>query len=346
MAAKTWKMTWLWAGLAAVLLVPAYLRTAQTTPVPIGDSREEANAVLRIMFGVGRHHPKTWDGEITLDRGTVRRLRGVFFEHQDAILGDSRWKLTSRATNYMDSTSPRGYDPVHTKPWELIPNGIVAVLDAPANARVSVKTASGNFAFSLDRVSMGKPSEFLDGDVTIERIPPTVALTRQPGENDYPSLAVDSRGDLWAGWISYADRKDAVWVARRTASGWEPPTMLSGDLTDNFRTALVEDGQKRMWLIWSAKGGEVWGLYGRYFSDGKWSPAMRITGDEGPNLYHAAVRDSKGRLHVVWQGFRRRRSQILMKTWDGQAWPAETRVSTGESDYWVPSAAEIGRAHV
>ncbi len=63
-----------------------------------------------------------------LDRGSVAKLSGVFFEQNDAITGANRWKLTSRATNYMDSTSPRGYDPVHTKPWELIPNGIVAIL--------------------------------------------------------------------------------------------------------------------------------------------------------------------------------------------------------------------------
>jgi len=344
-AAKTWKKTWRWTGAAALLLIPAYLKTAQTTPVAIGDAKEEAEVALRIMFGVERHHPKTWDGEITLDRGTVQRLRGVFFEHQDAILG-SKWKLTSRATNYMDSTSPRGYDPVHTKPWELIPNGIVAVMNAPANARVSVKTASGSFAFSLDRIAAGKPAEFLDGDATVERLPPTVTLTRQPGENDYPALAADSRGDLWASWISYADRKDAVWVAHRGASAWEPPVMLSGEMTDNFRTALVEDGRKRMWLIWSAKGGGVWGLYGRHFSNGKWSPAERITGEEGPNLYHAAVRDASGKLHVVWQGFRGRQSRILMKTWDGQAWSDEVRVSTGASDHWAPAAAADSAGNV
>ena len=72
----------------------------------------------------------------------------------------------------------------------------------------------------------------------MERLPPTVTLTKQPGENDYPSLAVDSRGDLWASWISYADRADAVYVAHRGSSGWEPPVRVSSsDLKDNFRTA-------------------------------------------------------------------------------------------------------------
>jgi hypothetical protein len=330
-----------------LLSVPAYLRTAQTTPVPIGDAKQESAVSLRVMFGVQRIHPKTWDGEMTLDRGSITGLTGVFFEHEDAVLGPGRWKCTSRATNYMDSRSPRGYDPVHTKPWELIPNGVVATAQAPAGARVDVKTASGNFSFTLDQLVLGAPLKFLDGDATVERIPTTVALTTQPGENDYPSLATDSRGDLWASWISYANRADAVFVAHRGASAWDPPARISGpEFTDNFRTALAEDGQRRIWAIWSAKGGGTWGIYGRYYSNGVWSETQRITGDDGPNLYHAVARDARGKLHLVWQGFRDRQSKILLKTFDGQSWSAETVVSSGAGDNWVPAVAADSKGAV
>src|SRR5947207_2066306 len=303
----------------AFLALPAYLRTAQTAPVPIGDAKQENAVALRVLFGLQRIHPKTWDGEMTLDRGAILRIKGVYFEREDAILG-SRWKFTSRATAYMDSLSTRGYDPVHTKPWELIPNGIVATVQAPADALVQVKTVAGDFSFTLNQLSLGAPLTFLEGEASVERLPPTVPLTLQPGENDYPALTTDSRGDLWASWISYANRADGVWVAHRGAAGWEPPSQVSGaDLTDNFRTALVEDGQRRVWVIWSAKGRELWSIYGRYFSGGRWSETQRITGDDGPNLYHTVVRDSRGNLHLVWQGFRDRKSEILTKTWDGHA---------------------------
>jgi hypothetical protein len=343
------KRAYLWTFGAIMLLVglPAWLRTAQTAPTPVGDARQEDAVALRVLFGVQRIHPKTWDGEITLDRGSVIRLSGVFFEHQDAIEGASRWKMTSRATNYMDSRSPRGYDPVHTKPWELIPNGVVAMVQAPPEARVRINTVSGNFSFTLSQLALGRPLSFLDGEVSVERLPPTVRLTTQPGENDYPSLAVDAKGDLWASWISYADRADSVWVAHRGASGWEPPSLVSGsELRDNFRTALAEDGQHRMWVIWSAKGGNVWGIYGRYFSAGRWSAAERLTGDAGPNLYHALVRDSTGKLHLVWQGFRDGKSQILTKAYDGQKWSDEMLVSTGTADHWIPAATADGNGNV
>src|ERR1700675_3560909 len=179
---------WLLGAAIALLILPVYLRTAQTAPFAVGDAKLENAVALRVMFGVQRIQPKTWDGEMTVDRGKILRLTGIYFEHEDAIVGVSEWKCTSRATVYMDSRSTRGYDPVHTKPWELIPNGIVATVQAPPDARVEVKTASGNFSFAINQLSLGTPLKFLDGDATVERLPPTVALTTQPGENDYPSL--------------------------------------------------------------------------------------------------------------------------------------------------------------
>ncbi len=331
----------------ALLALPLFLKNARSGPVPPADTHAEQAVNLRIMFGVQRIHPKTWDGSMQLDRGTIVRLSGVYFEHDDAILANNSWKMTSRATVYMDSTSPRGYDPVHTKPWELIPNGIVATVEAPTDAKITVRTASGNFDFRLDQASLGKPLSLLDGEVSVERLPPTIPLTSQPGENDYVALHVDSRGDLWASWINYANRADSVWVSRRTSAGWQPPESISGpDLKDNFRTVLAEDGQNRVWVIWSGNGKNGWGLYGRYQSNGRWSEIQPLTGTEGPNLFLAAARDARGRLHVVWQGFRARRSEILMKTFDGNAWSAERRISAGISDSWVPSAAADSKGNL
>ncbi|MEO7143522.1 MAG: hypothetical protein ABI165_08470 [Bryobacteraceae bacterium] len=332
---------------AAMLAIPAFLKTAHTAPGPVADAKQEDAVALRILFGVERWGPKTCDGELTLDRGEVVRMTGVYFEHEDAIIGSNRWKCTSRPTTYADSRTPRGYDPVHSKDWDLIPNGIVATLQAPADARVQIKSALGNFSFALNDLALGKPLTFLNGDATVERLPPTVALTLQPGENDYPALTVDAHGELWASWISYANRADSVWVAHRAPSGWEPPVEVSdSNFTDNFRTALAADGQGRLWAVWSAKGGGEWGIYGRYLQNGRWSAIERLTGDAGPNLYHAVVRDARGKIHLVWQGFRNRKSEILLKTWNGQAWSPEVQVSTGPSDNWVPAVAADSKGNV
>ncbi len=168
----------------------------------------------------------------------------------------------------------------------------------------------------------------------------------QPSDNDYPALAIDSRGELWASWISYVNRAEGVWVAHRSGSGWEPPVEVSAkEMTDNFRTALAEDGNGRMWVVWSGKADGVWGIFGRYLAGGRWSVQERITGADGPNLYHALARDARGRLRLVWQGFRERKSEILLKTLDGQSWSAETRVSEGAGDNWVPTTSSDSKGN-
>ena len=136
---------WIVGAIVALVGLPTWLRTAQVTPTAVGDAKQEDAVALRIMFGMQRIHPKTWDGNIALDRGSLLRLTGVMFEHKDEIVGANGWKFTSRGTNYMDSRSPRGYDPVHTKPYELIPNGVVATVAAPNDARIDVKTVGGIF---------------------------------------------------------------------------------------------------------------------------------------------------------------------------------------------------------
>ncbi|MBI3693320.1 MAG: hypothetical protein HY238_00560 [Acidobacteria bacterium] len=275
------------------------------------------------------------------------RLNGVHFEERDTILGPNRWLLTTRVTNYADSSMPRGYDPVHTRPYAMIPNGVVATIEAGPAAQAEIRTESGSFSFRLGELQLGRPKAFLDGEASAELIPTTIDLTRQEGVSDYPALAVDRSGDVWATWITYADRKDAVWVARRSSNGWETPVQVTPpEHDDNFRTAIAEDAAGRLWVVWSGKRNGKWGLHSRYFAGGKWSEAEVLTGDSGANLYHVLARDARGRLHLVWQGFRNRKSEILWRVWDGQNWSPETRVSNGEGDNWIPAAAADSKGNL
>src|SRR5438094_8893773 len=53
---------WLLGSAMAFLALPAYLRTAQTAPVPIGDAKQENAVALRVLFGLQSIHPKTLAG--------------------------------------------------------------------------------------------------------------------------------------------------------------------------------------------------------------------------------------------------------------------------------------------
>ena len=300
----------------------------------------ERSVSVRLMFGLDRLTPERWDGSISVDNGRVVGLSGVHFEGRDAITGPNAWLLTNRVTRYADSTTQRGYDPVHTRQYAMIPNGVVARLEAPEDARVVIETVTGDFEFRLRDLRLGSTSLFLNGTASVERIPTTIDLTPEAGFDDYPSLAVDSGGTLWASWISYADRKDGVFVARRESSGWSAPERVSPNgYDDNFRTALALDANNRMCAIWSGKNDESWGLYSRCREGGSWSAVQALTTAGGANLFHAAVRDAKGRIHVVWQSFRNGTSEILQRSFDGERWSDARVVSSGLGDKWSPALA-------
>ena len=333
----------IWLGMAAAALgiwgqaVPPQDPPGGSEPVP------ETAVAVRLMFGVRERQPAVWDGEVRAQGARLLRTTGVHFEGEDAVLGPGRWRCSTRETRYADSRTPRGPDPVNTAPSRLIPNGVVVVLEGSPAARLEVATKSGSFGFRLEELAIGRPVAFLDGEATVERTPPVIALTRETGENDYPALAVTRSGEVWGSWIRYQNRADSVWAGR---IGAPPERVTSDSYRDNFRTAIAEDGQRRLWVVWSSKGTGRWGLYGRYRRDGRWSPEERLTGDDGPNLYHTLVADSRGRLHLVWQGFRRGQSVILHRVWDGTRWSGESRVSATTADAWIPAAAADSKGSV
>jgi len=331
---------------AAWLAAPVFLE--MTAASPVASKPDDVNArALRIMFGLHAREPKQFDGEITLSAGRVVRIEGVYFEDSDQVVGEAGWKCSTRETEYTEALTLRDWDTTPSRPKRLIANGVIALLDAPATSRVHVSTKAGAFSFSLGELSLARPMTFLEGDVSVELLPATSDLPSAGDQDDYPALAFDSAGQLWASWISYTNRADAVWVSRRSTGGWEEPVRVSPpELPDNFRTALAADARGRMWVIWSSKEKDVWGLCARYFEQGKWSEVQRLTGGEGPNLYLAAARGHDGKLHVAWQGFRKRKSEILLRTWDGERWSPEVQVSTGPGDHWAPAIAADLRGNV
>ena len=334
--------------LAAALSLSASIGALAQGPSLSQQMDSGAVVSLRLMFGLDRFTPQRWDGGITVGAGRVARMSGVHFEGRDRIVDSSRWRLTNRVTRYADSTTQRGYDPVHTRQFAMIPNGVATTIEAPETSMIEVATEQGSFSFALRDVDFGRERKFLDDRASVERIPTTLDLTAGRTDNDYPVLSAGADGGMWVSWISYSEERDEVWLARHDGERWLEPVRVSPEpYADNFRTAVAVARDGAPVVVWSGKSPDgTWGLYARSYSSGALSEVSNLA-DAGPNLYHQAVVDSAGDVHVAWQAFRGRVARILHARWDGADWSSESVVSSsGDSDNWAPAVAADSKGNV
>jgi len=202
--------------------------------------------------------------------------------------------------------------------------------------------------------------------------PAMVQLTSSTEEQDYPSIAQD--GD--AVYVSYVEfvhsnrsqekRKkmdtapmdfddyarpaggDRVFLLTYSKSkrSWSAPAAVSAPKQDIMRTAVAVDGQKRVWVFWSANKEGNFDIYARSYAAGRRSPEIRLTDDPGTDLNPVAATDAKGRVWVAWQGFRNHNLEILAAAQEGDRFTKESIISFSPKSDWDPAIAAAPNGEV
>ncbi len=126
-------------------------------------------------------------------------------------------------------------------------------------------------------------------------------------------------GAVWVAWQSYKDLGDQIYVSHSTAGGWAQPVRLTVDKADIFHTAVGEDSQGRIWVVWSERTKEDWDLYARSFDGREWGARAKLTSGDHPNIFHRLIADKSGALHLVWTGYRNGQSHVLWSKQEGAA---------------------------
>jgi len=170
-------------------------------------------------------------------------------------------------------------------------------------------------------------------------------------EDDYPSIAVDPEGTVWAAWQAYDGSRDEVRLRRYDGTAWRTFTRLPNVSGDVWRPQLVFDANHALWVVWAQQVNGNWDLYARAFDGQQWLPEARLTTAPLPDINHHVIRDGGGNLCVVWQGFRpglRTQSDVFLKTYDhlSRRWSAELRVSSSPANDWDPAVAADGKGNV
>ena len=334
------------------------------------------DAAFRVRFGFRDTEPSKWDGSVAVDGGRLVSVEGWRFEKNDTMTGPSSWKASSRPITVRKSRSNNklkaGGD---TRPIRvpMTDNGVVIrIADAKPDTKIKVQLPQGEVAFTPDEVPLGQPLPRLTGAVRVERVADGEAITAERTDDDWPSLVVAADGAWHVAWTSFTpglerdDRMenrytdapedyaflgvptggDRVWMRTRRDGAWGDPIPVTEGDRDVFKTALAEDGNGKVWVIWSERIDETFHLWARaYNKEGNGGEPVRISTAEGNHHSPVAVTDAAGRVWIAWQGARDdgKAFAIFARHQDGDGWSEPFAVSDPEQDgnCWSPAIVRL-----
>jgi hypothetical protein len=311
---------------------------------------------IRVLLGTTDRESTTWDGSVTAQGAAIVSIEPWRFEGTDSIAGNA-FRVSTHPMRRFAGANANDQPPV-------VPNGLVITLSSDAPTTLQFTTAPGKFELRTDEIGYGRSVTKLDGKVFADRIPPTTRITQTPGEEDYPSAAVDRDGNVWIAYILFrhhpqhfemtrplsdpmtsfgqlaeASGGDQIVLRKFSGGAWGAPIEITAAGLDLYRPAIAIDGRGRPWVFWSQNDRGNFDLYARPVANGRPGAVVRLSTEPGSDIDPAAAADSGGNVWVAWQGWRNGHAAIFAATQRGDRFSTAEVVSRSAGNEWDPAIA-------
>lgn len=336
-------------------LSAAVLFGQSTTQTTLQNPPSDADRVVLVTLGIGDRSEVRWDGSVSVSNGELVDLVGYEMGAGDLIRPPRSWEVSTRPAFPF---SRRNHDEnilVDLPPETYLTPRFYLYLNGSGATRVSIATEQGDFDFRLNEIPVAGSETFLDGRASVSDSAHAALVgrgdtgprDRRLTDNDYPSMTVASDGALWVAWQGFEGQQaqaDRIYAERIPRGGPAPssaPHAISPEGGDVYRSAVAEDSEGKIWVVWSERVADNWDLYARSFDGQSWSRIERLTRASQPDAQHRLVAAADGTLHLVWQAFRGSTAGILHKSFHAdRGWSEEEPISAEDApNCWEPSAA-------
>ena len=308
---------------------------------------DPAESMFLVTFGERSGNTRSWTGEVSVSGGELETLRGYKFDLQDEVLPPNRWTIAAHPA--VGLRKPTHFYPANYKNEPSV--GIILTILAKPECKVRISGAkSGALEFRPAEIGTAARKSFFDGDVRVIRLPVAREIGSNEWQDDYPSIAADRQGALWAAWTGYHAERDDLGLRCYKDGVWSVYLPVPGATGDVWWPQVVVDANDDPWVVWAQMEAGNWDIYtaGFHKADNQWTVVERISSDAMVDSNPTARMDKAGNLFVAWQGFRGRNSQILLRVRRNGAWSETYTVAAGPANNWEPSLAvdSSGRAWI
>ena len=323
-------------------------------------------AGVRLLLGINDQTGTRWDGSVSARGVEITGIDPWRFEADDSISGHS-WKAASRMARLFGGAIQFDLPRV-----PVVANGVIVfVKNNSADGALEVTTAQGNFTVRLGDLTYGKPASLLGGRVAADLVPPSLQITNDANEQDYPAAVAAKDGTLWLAYVNFAHNKDHNRIranfreapanfddmkastggdqilVRSFANGnWSAPIEVTAPGGDVWRPAIAVDGAGAVWVFWAQNEGGNFDIWARPVSNGNPGKAVRLSSDKGTDMDVVAAADSQGRVWAAWQAWRNGRASIFAASGSGGAFSAAKPVAPSSGNQWNPAIAADVSGHV
>jgi hypothetical protein len=80
---------------------------------------------------------------------------------------------------------------------------VFVTLQPQGDAVLEVDTEAGRAAIALKETAIGQSQRYLDGALTVRRVPTAVRLAAPGADNDHPAAACGLHSDIWVTFVAY-----------------------------------------------------------------------------------------------------------------------------------------------
>ncbi len=334
----------------ASLLVIATAWGQSSTQTTLRTPPADASHALLVTLGIGATTETEWDGTLAVRNGDLVEVIGYEMGLGDVIHPPRRWEAATRKA-FPFGRRNHDEDILVDLPGDtyLTPRFYVYLRGSGAT-EVSFDTLQGEFSMRVGDLPAAGGLEFLDGRASVARAPIAMLVGRGDSggpherltDNDFASLEVASDDTIWVAYSGFSGDADRVYADRilpGQSAARGRPHRVSRAGGDVYRTAVAEDSEGKIWVVWSEQVDGNWDLYARAYDGQVWGGIERLTSASQPDIHHKAARDSSGTVHLVWQGARGNRFGIFHASYDaGSGWSDPVRVSSVDAgNCWEPS---------